>query len=101
MKTALWKSILLGMALGVVFALGAFAEGTIGFFLFCLLVGALVQGVRFACAQVERCEAEALLPAKAAATVRSPAKAAAVRRPAAKAPRRTAKAGAQRSLRVA
>jgi hypothetical protein len=95
MKTALWKSIMLGMALGVVFALGAFAEGTIGFFGFCLLVGALVHGVCFACAQVERCEAEAL---------QSPAKAAAVRRPTAKAPKaphRAAKAGVQRSLRVA
>jgi predicted lipid-binding transport protein (Tim44 family) len=100
MKTALWKSILLGMALGVVFALGAFAEGTIGFFSFCLLTGALAEGVRFACTQVERCEAEAQLPATADA-VRSPAKTAAVQRPAAKAHRHAAKAGVQRSLRVA
>jgi predicted lipid-binding transport protein (Tim44 family) len=100
MKTALWKSMMLGMALGVLFALGAFAEGTIGFFGFCLLAGALVQGVCFACAQAERCEAEAHLPARAAA-MQSPAKPATVRRPAAKTPRRAAKAGVQRSLRVA
>jgi hypothetical protein len=109
MKIALWKSILLGMALGVVFAAGAFAEGTIGFFSFCLLTGALAEGVRFSCAQMERCEAEALAPAKAAAiqssaeaaAVRVPAKSATVRRPAAKASRRTAKASGPRSLRVA
>jgi predicted lipid-binding transport protein (Tim44 family) len=99
MKTALWKSMMLGMALGVVFALGAFAEGTIGFFGFCLLTGVLAEGVRFACVQVERCEGEPM-PAKAAA-MDSPAKPAAVRRPTAKAQRRTAKAGVQRSLRVA
>jgi hypothetical protein len=103
MKTALWKSMMLGMALGVVFALGLFAEGTIGFFGFCLLAGALAEGVRFACAQAERCEVEAQLPARATA-MRAPAKpaqSAAVQRPAAKAPCRAAKAGAPRSLRVA
>jgi hypothetical protein len=59
MKIALWKSGMLGLAFGLLLAMGAFAEGTIGLLEFGFLAVALVRGVRFACAQMERCEAEA------------------------------------------
>jgi hypothetical protein len=93
-KIALWKTGMLLLALALLMALGAFAEGTIGLFPCCLLVWALVEGIRFACLQMERCEAAVLRRARRHA-------AGAPRRAATHAAHTEVRAEAAHSLRVA